>query len=139
MPILYNEGIGTGVSLEEWSFRTIVCRPPTLLGVKVLGLISRGIQVDVTGADSIQRVMQNILENEGQINALVDSAGFAKHAYGENLTDSGFAQLLNEHLGGTLGVCRAALSRTPAERQTAEGAAFVNLFRGRGEWDPRAA
>lgn len=94
---------------------------------KNLGSRVRGMYLDVTNEECVVDAMQNIADTEGKLNAVVNCAGFAKHASLEDLDDTDFLAMFDVHLGGTLRLCRAAYSLLQLGVRQDESAAVVNL------------
>lgn len=134
--IMVISGGATGIGFEvalQWLNRSgrviLMDRNADALEAAVveLGPKARGIQVDVTNAVSVHQAMKNVAREEGKINALVNCAGFAKHANIEDSNDADFTQMLEVHLTGTQRVCREALPLLQVASDQQESAAVVNL------------
>ena len=95
--------------------------------VVALGPKSRGVSMDVTSSDAVKGAMRDIAQQEGKLNALVNCAGFARHARLEDLRDDDFMLMFDVHLGGSLRVCRAAYPLLQEAARLNETAAVVNL------------
>ena len=95
--------------------------------IESLGSRARGIQVDVIDSNSINAAMDDISSNEGKLNALVNCAGFARHARLDELLDADFIKMFDVHLGGALRVSRGAYPLLRKAARGGESAAVVHL------------
>lgn len=83
---------------------------------------ARGVHCDVTDTSSVDAAFESLRSEEGQLDALVNSAGIAKPVPAEQTTDEEWNIVMDVHLGGTMRVSRAAFPLL-----SKSGGAIVNL------------
>jgi len=73
-----------------------------------LGPASRAIPVDVMDTASVAAAFADLAASEGELAALVNSAGIARPAPSATMTDEDFTTVMDIHVNGTFRVCQAA-------------------------------
>jgi len=68
-----------------------------------------GIQADVASTDDVQRVVDQVIEETGRIDVLVNNAGILRDRVVWKLTDEDWDAVLAVHLGGTFRFTRACV------------------------------
>ncbi len=88
-----------------------------------LGSAARGVQADVTDAVSIAAAYATLEEQEGRLDAVVNSAGVSRPAPSSDIPDERFSALTDIHINGTQ---RSAQAAYPLLRRS-NRASIVNL------------
>jgi NAD(P)-dependent dehydrogenase (short-subunit alcohol dehydrogenase family) len=69
------------------------------------------VQLDVTRADQVERIFQEILDHFGKVNVVVNNAGVMHIGNAEQTSEADWDRLMSINLKGTFLVSRAALPR----------------------------
>jgi len=93
------------------------------LGASSKGDCAIGVHVDVTAADSVRRAIEETRTRLGEVEILVNSAGFSKIARIEDTTDEIWDRTLAINLKGVFLMCREVV---PAMKQSGWGR-IINL------------
>ncbi|SFD66737.1 SDR family oxidoreductase [Pseudoalteromonas denitrificans] len=96
-------------------------RDKTLETPKILGV--NNIFLDVTNTDSIEAATKYIIEKEGQIDVLVNNAGFGLVSTAEDVTDEEIFKQFDVNVFGLMKMTRAVL---PSMRQANTGV-IINI------------
>lgn len=80
------------------------------------------IRCDVSSTADVNRAFAEISDTFGKLDALTNCAGVAKPEVSSQLSDDGWHQLIDIHLGGTMRCCRAAFQLLKAS-----GGSIVNV------------
>ncbi len=69
---------------------------------------ARGVVCDVTDTNSVDTAIDSVLEAEGRLDTVLNSAGIARPETSADISDAAFAAMLDIHVTGSMRVCRAA-------------------------------
>ena len=75
--------------------------------ITALGKKSVGLQVDVTDSKMVDNIVDQVIEQFGQIDILVNSAGVSLHVPAHEMTDEDWETVVKINLNGTFFCCRA--------------------------------
>ena len=92
------------------------------------GLRLRVLELDVTDDDSVQRAVDTALEDAGQLDVVINNAGYAALGVSEAYSPEQYTQMFDVHVVGAVRVNRAVLPSMRARR----GGLLVHISSGAG-------
>ena len=80
------------------------------------GLKAHAVQADVADGDRAQEVVDQVVEEGGRLDILVNSAGIIRDGLLSMMTPDQWADVINTNLTGTYNFCRAACQQMSSQR-----------------------
>ncbi|MDA8236112.1 MAG: glucose 1-dehydrogenase [Clostridia bacterium] len=114
---LAKEGADVVVADVRLGDRTIDENSPVVQEVKALGRKALPVEADVAKKADVQNMVEQTLNTFGQIDILVNCAGFTKPGMLHKLTEEDWDAVINVHLKGTF-LAIQAVSENMRERKT---------------------
>ena len=130
-------GIGRAIALtfaREGASVAVVARTESEIEsvakeIRELGAKAIAIKTDVSDEDQVEAMVQKVLDEFGRIDMLVNSAGFAKHAYIQDIPTDVWDLTMNVNLRGIM-LCTRAVFRNMIKQQSGY---IINISSGAGK------
>ena len=130
-------GIGRATAIafaEEGARVAVVARTKSELESVVRRITNAGgraiaIQTDVTKEDEVEAMVGKVVDEFGRVDILVNSAGFAKHAYIQDIQTDVWDLTMNVNLRGVM-LCSRAAYRNMLQRKSGY---IINISSGAGK------